>query len=119
MKTLLLVEDDDEVRYILKKLLENEHPHCTITDVADAEQAITLLRAGDLYDAVLTDLDMPNGEGLSLIAIARARLPHAKIALMSSRMTEEVKQLAKVAGADASFHKPLSQLQRKTFCAVQ
>ena len=118
MKTLLLVDDEQGIRFLLKSLFKREHPECTVTEAASIEEALALLRGGYAYEYVLTDLDMPHSEGLSLIAIARERLPQAKIGLMSGRMNEDLAKLARVAGADEVFCKPFGPEGRerlKTF----
>ncbi len=106
---ILIVDDIQDVRETLKALIKMiaKGVEVSFEEAENAEQAIALLRAGGTYSAVLTDYDMPsNGEGLAVVAIARERLPSARIALMSARMDDDIAQLAKIAGADKALSKP-------------
>lgn len=108
MKTILLVDDNADVRNALKALVAAFLHHDVVCmEKENADAAIALLRTGLNFDYVLTDLDMPAGEGLSVIAVARARLPRAKVALISGSLDEKTIRLARIAGVDATFPKPI------------
>ena len=62
---LLIVDDEEPVRVMLKWLLEQSGYTCHTA--ADAQAAIDLLEQRD-FDLVLTDLQMPGMSGLDLIA---------------------------------------------------
>lgn len=107
---ILIVDDMPAIREVLKsliKMLANSPNPPDFHEAGSADQAIALLRAGINYDAALIDYDMPSsGEGLAVVAVARARLPKARIALMSGRMDDDISALAKTAGADKALRKP-------------
>jgi DNA-binding NtrC family response regulator len=68
MATLLLVEDRDSLRRMLTRALEAEGH----TVVAEADLAPALARvAAQPFDLVLTDLMLPGGSGLDLVAEAK------------------------------------------------
>lgn len=66
--TLLIVEDDEDIRGLLRDCLEE----CgyTLDTASDGAEGLTKVRAG-AFDLVITDLNMPNLNGLELIAAVR------------------------------------------------
>ena len=80
MRSVLLVEDDDQLRADLKQLLID-----TGYEVWEAPSGVGV---GDLYqqhhpDLVITDLLMPDRDGLEVIMDLRGRDPNARIIAMS------------------------------------
>ena len=69
MPDILLVEDKDSLRRVLRLTLENAG--YTVTEAADARAALNEI-AGGPHKLVLTDLRMPNGSGLDVLRAARA-----------------------------------------------
>jgi DNA-binding NtrC family response regulator len=69
MPDILLVEDKDSLRRVLRLTLENAG--YTVTEAADARIALNEIAAGP-HKLVLTDLRMPNGSGLDVLRAARA-----------------------------------------------
>jgi len=69
MPDILLVEDKDSLRRVLRLTLENAG--YTVTEAADARTALNEIAAGP-HKLVLTDLRMPNGSGLDVLRAARA-----------------------------------------------
>jgi DNA-binding response OmpR family regulator len=61
---ILVVEDDEDLLRMMYRMLS------TIADVAmaaDGEHALTILKAGDPPDLVITDWMMPRKDGLTLV----------------------------------------------------
>jgi CheY-like chemotaxis protein len=75
--TVLLVEDDDDVRGATRRLVERFGYE--VVEAPDAEIALALIRANDNdFDLVLTDAVMPGMSGLQLaqtLAVERPMLP--------------------------------------------
>lgn len=69
MPDILLVEDKDSLRRVLRLTLENAG--YTVTEAADARAALNEIAAHP-HKLVLTDLRMPNGSGLDVLRAARA-----------------------------------------------
>lgn len=67
---VLLAEDDKEVRQALLTALESEGVDCTA--VATLRRASEELEFGS-YDAVIADMNLPDGDGADLAALASAR----------------------------------------------
>lgn len=100
--TVLVVDDQPEIRTALTDWLMRAG-HVPITARSGAE-AGTMLR-GMRVDAIVTDLVMPNGNGLELIMDARAAHPELRIVAISSA---EQNDAATAAGANSCLRKPLS-----------
>ncbi len=72
MSAILLVEDRDSLRRLLEQvLLQAGHEVEAVADLPQAHQAL----ASRKFDLVLTDLKLPSGEGIELIAAARGVTP--------------------------------------------
>ena len=64
-RTVLLVDDDEDVRLTTAAMLENAGH--TVLQASSADQALALLKARGHVDAVITDYLMPGRTGLDLI----------------------------------------------------
>jgi PAS domain S-box-containing protein len=84
---VLLVEDDAEVRAVMRAFLETLG--CTVHSAASAEQALVALEGGVRVDLLLTDIALGAGmRGTALAAEVQRRLPTVRILLMSGFSTE-------------------------------
>jgi PAS domain S-box-containing protein len=82
-ETILLVEDDENVRALTRRVLE--HFGYRVMEAATGHQALELWPAqGDGVDLLLTDVIMPQGvSGRELAEQLRARRPALKVLFMS------------------------------------
>ena len=79
---VLLIDDDALVRQTLADTLAEEGIEAD--GLACAEDALVLLRAGQVPDVLVADIDLgPGLSGLDLAAIARERHPAAEVVLIS------------------------------------
>ena len=72
MPDILLVEDKESLRRVLRLTLE--HAGYSITEAADAREAMNEIGRVP-HKIVLTDLRMPNGSGLDVLRAALHRWP--------------------------------------------
>ncbi|MEO6876452.1 MAG: PAS domain S-box protein [Opitutaceae bacterium] len=100
---LLLVEDHETSRTVLTHLL-SRRGH-TVTTAATVQEALTCFGAAP-FDAVISDLGLPDGSGLDLIREMQRQRPVFAIALSGYGMEEDVRQ-AKEAGFAAHLVKPV------------
>lgn len=109
MKNILLVDDDKSVRALLKSLLEDEG--YAVEQAGDGKSALESFRRR-LPDIVVTDIVMPEREGLETIMEMRRINSHIKIIAMSGggRHTgpSNYLNLAKDLGADYIIEKPFA-----------
>jgi len=66
MSKILIVEDEDAIRRVLKKVLIEENPKYTIDEAINGDQAIYLLKTNN-YDLVLCDIKMPKKDGIDVL----------------------------------------------------
>jgi DNA-binding response OmpR family regulator len=74
MPRVLLVEDEEPLRRILARNLSRRGYQ--VAEVGSAAEAITLLRAGDPFDALLLDVNLPDQTGWDVLrALKGADVP--------------------------------------------
>jgi two-component system chemotaxis sensor kinase CheA len=97
---VLVVDDSLNTREIEKDVLEAHGYRVTLAE--DGLDGFRKAMEGD-FDAVLTDVEMPNMDGFSLTATLRQeeKYRHTPIVIITSREKEEDKQRGVQAGADA------------------
>jgi DNA-binding response OmpR family regulator len=108
MRNILLVEDEVQIRAALKTALEDEG--YKVEEAKDGNQAIKSFK-NCLPDLVITDLVMPDKEGLQTIREMRALSPEIKIIAMSGGGRNDSKTYLKMAqsfGAAYVLDKPFS-----------
>jgi CheY-like chemotaxis protein len=69
---ILIVEDDGALRFIFERSLATDHD---VVAVARATDALGLVRRGERYDLILSDLLMPEMTGIALHAEIERRWP--------------------------------------------
>ena len=96
MPSILLIEDDELFRESLATAL-TEHGYA-VTQAEDGEQGIKRFRAAPT-DLVITDIVMPNKEGVATVADLRRGFPRLGIIAMSGGAAHEPALYLKIAGA--------------------
>ena len=98
---ILLVEDEPLVRLVAADLLSDAH--FRVIEAADAEEALTVLKAGVLVDVVLSDVEMPGLDGFTLTRTIRRTKgwEHVPVVIMTSRGSEHDQKAGMDAGASA------------------
>ena len=100
---ILLVEDDDVLRdVVLKSLLAAGHRVDVATQLGDARH----LWRVQPFDAVLLDLNLPDGSGLIALREARARGDRTPVMVLTARDRTEERIAGLDAGADDYLGKP-------------
>ncbi|MDQ0507466.1 response regulator [Xanthobacter agilis] len=108
MSHLLIVDDEPDFLDELAEALSFEG--LTSTCVSRAGEAIAAVRADPNIDIVVTDIRMPDMDGVDLIQALKASFPERtmKFVVMTGHAAEEDIRRAQAAGADAWFPKPLA-----------
>jgi DNA-binding response OmpR family regulator len=105
MASILLIEDDEAVRGLFRAILEPVG--YLIQEASTGWEGIRRFRESPT-DLVMTDMDMPDGDGEDVIRQLRADYPSVKIlAVSGSKGTEELRSAAQRWGADAMLPKPV------------
>ena len=106
--TVLLVEDDRELRSTLREsLLVEGYKVVASASAADARSVLANARVAESLDLVLLDLGLPDGDGEMLLAHLR-RDRSTPVIVISARHSEEPKIRLLDAGADDYLVKPFS-----------
>jgi DNA-binding response OmpR family regulator len=108
MPGVLLVEDDKELREMLKLALVRRN--FTVQEAENGKAAITHFKPS-ITDIVVTDLIMPEEDGLKVVIKLREIKPSLKIIAISGGGKVgpgSYLNLAKALGADAIYSKPFS-----------
>jgi DNA-binding NtrC family response regulator len=79
---LLLVDDDEEACRLLAEVLEREAYE--VVPALSADEALAKVEEAGPFDAVLTDLRMPEKSGLDLLKLLRERDPGALVLVLTA-----------------------------------
>ncbi|MCC7106880.1 MAG: response regulator [Chloroflexi bacterium] len=108
MKTILLVEDDQWIRSLLRELLVDEGYR--VVEASSGDEAVRMV---DTHhpDLVLLDLRLPRKSGLEILRELRANDETASlpVLVMSGELNDRTRKAlaGKTQRADAVFEKPL------------
>jgi len=106
-KRILLADDSGTVRQLLKLILK-KHFACDITEAVDGREA-ALRVGGESYDLLITDINMPNMDGLSLIRKVRGELSQrVPIIIITTMGGESDRDKGLELGADSYITKPIN-----------
>lgn len=104
MDHILIVEDEERLREIIRDYLESHGLCCTTAE--DGEAALEALRTGD-YDAILLDIMMPHLDGWSVCKEVRKK-SGVPILFLTALGGEEDQLRGYALGADDYITKPFS-----------
>lgn len=102
--SMLLVENENSIRLLLKEALEKDY---AIYEAKDGEEALSL--TNKIHpDIIITDVKMPVMDGLQLCRKVKTTpaICHIPIIILSAKTTEEQRMEGYSAGADAYINKP-------------
>lgn len=106
-KNILIVDDNNDIRVLLTDLLEGAGAHVIACE--DGREAISQIGQAD-YDLVITDILMPEEDGVAVIRTLKEReKPIPVLAISGGSQTLSSYWLLKITqtlGVDAVLHKP-------------
>ncbi len=107
MSRILIVDDDVLTIRILKLMLERLH-HDTAA-VHNGQEALTYLANNDV-DLVITDVNMPVMDGLTLLErmCTDGRFPHLPVVVLTASSNGQLPKLARQKGATGFLSQPFS-----------
>ena len=107
MTTILVIEDDADLRLTLKRLLQSHD--FNVLDASDGRKGLNACGEHDV-DLVITDIFMPEVEGLQTIITLKENFPMIKVIAISGggkmQYTEVLESTVEF-GADRAFKKPV------------
>ena len=110
-KRLLVIEDNATNRRIITQ--RGQQWGMTVETAANSRDALALLAQGDLFDALILDLELPDKDGLALAEEIRQQPAgrYAPLLLLSSRRPSSDDSRPLSAGVSVSIHKPIRPAQ--------
>jgi len=112
MPRILVVEDSFSMRAFVRSALESGDPALDGVEVVEAASgfdALRLLPRGP-YDLVISDINMPDINGLELVRFIRKsdQHKHTRVLLISTQSSQRDRDRGMSLGADAYLTKPFS-----------
>jgi DNA-binding response OmpR family regulator len=108
-RVVLVVDDDDTIRGVIRAVLEADH--FRVVEAPDGETALSLLgaRDGDRPEIVVLDVMMPGIDGIEVCR----QIDHGavRVLMLTARDDPETQQASKDAGAAAFLAKPFSAVE--------
>ncbi|HXP32062.1 MAG TPA: response regulator [Stellaceae bacterium] len=106
MATVLVIDDDQQIRRMVVRVLARDNHE--VIEASDGQEGLKLFNARHPA-LVITDILMPEKEGIETIREIRAVAPHVPILAMSGGGTSKAMvflDVAKALGADSALSKP-------------
>ena len=116
---ILIVEDQDNMRALLREYLQFAFPGSTVLEAANGHSALELAH-GRRPRLVVMDVNLPDANGIELTTLIRAALPDTEVIVVSQFDGQAYIDHAAVAGAFAyvikeRIHAELLPLARRVF----
>ena len=108
MPRILIIDDDPQARALLRQALERAGH--TVLEAADGQEGLQYYRASPT-DLIITDILMPEREGLETIMALRKEFPDVKIIAISGGGRAgrlDFLDIAARLGAQRTFRKPFN-----------
>jgi len=95
---ILIVDDEPQIRDILRKIIDRHENWTVCGEAADGVQAID--KAAELKpDLILLDISMPNLDGLSALPRIREQCPDSGIVILTLHESLDMARASSAAGA--------------------
>ncbi|MBX3237518.1 MAG: response regulator [Nitrospiraceae bacterium] len=101
-RSVLIVEDEEQVRLLLAVMLERQGYE--VTTVVSGLEAVDELRSRQ-FDVVVADCQSPHLDGMRLMLLVRIMWPHMPVILLSGELGRSQRWATEL-GAFACFAKP-------------
>lgn len=104
MFNVLVVDDDKNIRYLIKEVFESEH--FTVKTASDGKSALELLDK-EKFDIAIVDIMMPNLNGYEFTEQLRTFDKELPVLMISAKQLAEDRKKGFTAGIDDFMTKPL------------
>ncbi|MHA2271180.1 MAG: response regulator [Candidatus Hodarchaeales archaeon] len=101
---VLLVDDDENLLFMVKKFITRAEPAIELVGVISANKAINKL-SKEHFDIVVSDYQMPDTNGLQLLAQLREKGNSIPFIMFTGRGSKEIANQALSLGADYYLRK--------------
>ncbi len=110
MAYILVIEDDVDIRRLYRRILEQDGHQ--VAEASDGDVGLRLYRE-HRHELIITDIIMPQKEGIETIMELRREFPQVRIIAMSgggeATSSQTCLHLAKRLGAATTLSKPFSR----------
>ena len=107
MKTILILDDEEVVRRVLRVMLEGQGYR--VLEASEGAEALRLL-AEERPDLILVDLTMPGMSGIQFVEALRKQVEMpAPFIILTGTDPEEIEKLSDGLGASSFLQKPFSK----------
>lgn len=103
---ILIVEDDELIAKSISMALDDEGHHYHIANTA--EDGMNAVRE-DIFDAVILDINLPDGDGFQFAKTMRRNQINASVLVVSGRASVTDRVVALHSGADGYLTKPFDR----------
>ena len=111
MKTILVIDDEPSILELFKNYLESED--VAVVTAENGKLAESMLERYS-PDLIITDLLMPEKDGIETVRHIKLQYPEIKIITMSGAGNELFLDASEMLGADLAITKPIDFTQLKT-----
>jgi CheY-like chemotaxis protein len=77
-RRILFVDDDEQLLRAIGRVLRSDTARWDMTFVVGGEKALALLRQGERFDVIVSDLDMPQVNGVDVFEAAERLSPNSR-----------------------------------------
>ncbi|HUO76409.1 MAG TPA: response regulator [Thermodesulfovibrionales bacterium] len=112
MKSVLIVEDSATTRAMIRAVIEDMEEDFTTLEASTGFEALKLLPQGS-FDLIITDINMPDVNGLELIHFVKTNpnYQHIPIVIVTTERSSEDRERGLALGASAYITKPFTSEQ--------
>ena len=82
MSNILLIEDEDSIRRVLKKVLQDDNQSYKFTEATDGQMGISTVKKHK-FDLILCDIKMPKKDGIEVLDFIRNQTPTTPVVMIS------------------------------------
>ena len=105
MSNVLLIEDEDSIRRVLKKVLHEDNQTYKFTEAVDGQEGISMVKKQE-FDLILCDIKMPKKDGIEVLDFIRNHSPATPVVMISGHGNLETAVKAMRMGAFDYISKP-------------
>ena len=105
MPNILLIEDEDSIRRVLKKVLQEDNESYKFTEATDGQEGISTIKIQE-FDLILCDIKMPKKDGIEVLDFIRNHTPTTPVVMISGHGNLETAVKAMRMGAFDYISKP-------------
>ena len=117
-RRIVVIDDNEEfLSSLCQRLAEQDNEVNSFTTVKSASEFL----ANNPVDLIITDLKMPDGDGLSLVNQLHTRFPNLPVVMISAYATDDLLERIRLAGVQKFLPKPVDFGELETLvksCAV-